>query len=55
LLRPPANAGTIRPSQIGLLLSVRVRVGLGVLKSIKKKIVGEIFFNNYDVPGFRKI
>ena len=45
----------IRPCQIGILLSVRVRVGLGVLNPIKKaNFVGEIFFNNFDVPGFRK-
>ena len=43
----------IRPCQIGILLSVRVRVGFRVLNPIKNKFVGDNFLNNSDVPGFR--
>ena len=42
----------IRPRQIGILLSVRVRVGFRVLNPIKNCFVGENL-NNSDVPGFR--
>ena len=47
---------TIRPCQIGILLSVRMRVGFRVLSPIKKhhKFVGEISLYNSDVPRFRK-
>jgi len=44
----------IRPCQIEILLSVRVRVGFTVLNLIKNKFVGELFLNNSDFPGFRK-
>jgi len=36
------------------MLSVRVRVGFRVLNPIKNKFIGEIFWNNLDVPGLKK-
>ena len=31
------------------------RVGLSVQSNKKTKFVSEMFFNNFDVPGFKKI
>ena len=37
------DTSSIRPCQIGILLSVRVRVGLGVLNPIKQQILSVKF------------
>ena len=45
---------TLRPCQIGFLLSVRVRICFRVLNPIKKQICWWFFLNNSEVQGVRK-